>query len=338
MLLKNKNYIREKFGYSIINQNISLNNIESKEKNNEDQDQEQDHDNVCDDLYTTNNIIINKPNTSEYEYSALPSKSSIISNLNGNKSNYKYDNFNKSEPLNTLERKIMIYNINDKREIPFLLYLFEYNEIDNNYNFININVNKNDKIDDIILFILKKININVKYSGYSVYKNENYMFFEFSDKIIEQCNTPYIWTLTSEIINYKKIYNIDICNEIINLFLDNENIINIYNSNERSIYEIPSVGYSIVDELEDTGDVLYFNDYDYIFKISKNKEFEKKIICRYAIFLGIIKLNMRENNKIYKITHNEYDSVYNLRLLTIYEKNVLIKVENKNRFILLSYF
>ena len=333
MLLKNKNYIREKFGYSIINQDISLNKIESKEKNNEDQE----HDNVCDDLYTTNNIIINKPNTSEYEYSALPSKSSIISNLNGNVNGYKYDNFNKNEPVNRLERKIMIYNINDKREIPFLLYLFEYNAIDNNYNFININVNKNDKIDDIILFILKKININVKYSGHSVYKNENYMFFEFSEKIVEQNNTPYMWALISEIINYKKIYNIEICNEIINLFLNNENIINIYNSNETSIYEIPSVGYSVIDKLEDDRDVLYFNDYDYIFKISNNKEVDTIFIGRYAIFLGIIKLNMRENNKIYKSTHNEYDSVYNINSLTLNEKNVSIKVENKNRFILLSY-
>lgn len=334
MLLKNKNYIREKFGYSIINQDISLNKIESKDKNNEDQE----HDNVCDDLYTTNNIIINKPNTSQYEYSALPSKSSIVSNSNINKINYKYDNFNKNEPLNKLERKIMIYNINEQREIPFLLYLFEYDDIDNNYNFININVNQNDKIDDIILFILKKININVKYSGYSVYKNENYMFFEFSEKIVKQNNTPYMWALMSEIINYKKIYNVEICNEIINLFLNNENIINIYNSNKTSICEIPSVGYSVIDKLEHDRDVLYFNDYDYIFKISNNKEVDKKIIGRYAIFLGIIKLNKREKNEKYKSIHNKYDSVYNIHSLTLYEKNISIKIENKNRFILLSYF
>jgi len=330
MLLKNKNYIREKFGYSIINQDISLN---KKETNNEDKCD----DIVCDDLYTTNNIIINNPTTSDYEYSALPSKSSIVSNPNINKINYKYDNFNKNEPLNKLERKIMIYNINNQREIPFLLYLFEYDDIDNKYNFININVNQNDKIDDIILFILKKININVKYTGYLVYKNENYMFFEFSEKILEQHNTPYMWTLMSEIINYKKIYNIDICNEVINLFLNNEKIININNnSTKTSVCETPSVGYSLVDKLEDNNDVLYLNDYDYIFKVSKNIEFEKEIVCRYAIFLGIIRLNMREKNEIYKPTYNQYDSVYNLQILPMHEKNVSIKIENKNRFILLS--
>ena len=79
------------------------------------------------------------------------------------------------------------------------------------------------------------------------------------------------------------------------------------------------------------------DDYDYIFKISNNKEVDTIFIGRYAIFLGIIKLNMRENNKIYKSTHNEYDSVYNINSLTLNEKNVSIKVENKNRFILLSY-
>jgi hypothetical protein len=80
MLLNNKETIREKLNN---NSNISLNKIPFKldykeeSKKNDNDFQYEDNNDTFHDLYTTSNIILDTEMVSSFEYSGIPSKSSI---------------------------------------------------------------------------------------------------------------------------------------------------------------------------------------------------------------------------------------------------------------------
>lgn len=137
----------------------------------------------------------------------------------------------------------------------------------------------------------------------------------------------------SEIINFKQIYNITIEDKITDLFLNNNNLMNIKNQNG-TIYETPIIGYSTWNY---TGGLCFFNHFNDALKGTK-----EKIINRYAIFLGFMKLNNKSNNIPYfyssnKYKQNKYNSVYDV-INPDHILNYLIEINDDNSYILLSGF
>lgn len=348
MLLNNKETIREKLNN---NSNISLNKIPFKldykeeSKKNDNEFQYEDNNDTFHDLYTTSNIILDTEMVSSFEYSGIPSKSSILGIKKNTLVNmdYSYCKFNKIIPENNFEFKIMIYTICNQREIPFLLYLLNYNENKNKYSFLNIDCKtKNIKIEDIIHSIFKKTNINVNYSGVLIYKNINYLFFEYSEPHIfqsEEYKYNYVWGIITEIINYNNIYNIKIDNDIIELFLNNNTLLTLTNIEETDIYESPNIGYSIKQYNYNRISTLYFNDYHSILKFVN----DERCIDRYAILLGSMKLNKTNIYKNIEYHNNpyinhEYNSVYNLYSFDVNQLHYLFEVKDKNQYFLLTTF
>lgn len=316
MLLNNKKWVREKL---IINRQpvIYMNN-------------ETTTDEIDDsDLYTTNNIVIDKLISSNIEYNGIPTKTSMKNTIKNDKL-YTYDCFNKNKiSIDTLNYKIMIYTINKEREIPFLLYLLKYDDIQNKYGYLDVNTKLN--YDQIENHFLTELNLNIKYSGYILYNNIHYVFFESFDidRLLYQCNQQYIWVLVSELVNYRYIYNIEIDNSISNLFLKYTNLLNIRHA-DNTICESPVVGYSI-----NIDGMIHFNS-DYNIVLDNTKD--KKNIKRYAVFLGVMKIN--NNNLIdnYSLNLLNYDSVYNIFDSTICNLNYVVNVNDEMRYILLSDF
>ena len=232
----------------------------------------------------------------------------IINNISEelqNKSNIyvvtSHPSYNIVTKPNYFYSKIMIYTINNKIEIPFLLFLLNYDDINDQYSFINTeNYNTNKNIDNIINSILKKI--NVKYSGFLIYKNINYLFFEYDSSLFEYNEDNHIWGLISEIVNYKKIYNINIDNKLTDLFLNNEQLLNLTNSNKTNIYEHPYVGYSTTkykkqDTIDDDNTIYMIYDYNALNNDMNNINKKNDIpIYRYAYFLDITDIEYTKKN------------------------------------------
>lgn len=321
MLFPDKSSLREKLNNHV----ISLKYIEKKEFD-------------LTESYTTNNILSYKSMISNYEYTGIPSRTSFME-MNQHISNkeYFYGNFDNRLPENSFNWQPIIYTINKMREIPFLLYLLKNNE--NEYKFIDV-LNKKEKlIENVIIFLSKLIGLKLKYSGFIIYNNVNYLFFEYPNEFKEI--DGYNWSLISEIINYEKIYDLKINNSIKNLLLNNSEIINIYNVEKTSIYEIPCVCYFLTDNRN--GHQLYCSDYDNLSRIVSNIEKTEKInyyISRCALFNGIIKYNIHNTSNINKHLRysdsNEYNSVYNLYTPNVNEIYLFVEIDDKQRYLELS--
>lgn len=303
-------------------------------KNNDNIDNNDNSDDSNEYLYTTT-IVKDKFMTSNFEYNGIPSKSSIknindIDNMNNttiNDNEVFYNTGDTEIKINKIVNKIMIYSINKEREIPFLLYLLKYDRTNNNYNSIDINIDIGNNINEIEKYILREFDLTtVNYKGIIIYNDINYLFFESIKPIdVSFYNKEFVWTLISEIVNYKKIYNIDIDKTITDLFLKHNCLLNLKHV-DGTIYESPTVGYSIDNEI----DTLYFNcDYNIIKNIIKNE----KYIKRYAIFLGYMKFNQSDqtNYKFFK-----YNSVYNLLDSSLCEMNYIIRMNDESQYIFLT--
>jgi len=332
MLLVDKSNIIEKLSEN--KPTISLNQTENENE-----------DTNLSDLYTTDNIIINTYTVSKIEYTGLPSKSSFM-NIKLNKhTGYNFDINNKNIPNNHFNCKPIIYIINKKREIPFLLYLLKYNQSDNEYGFIDIPTQNFSYLDDISIFISKFLNLEIKYSGFVTYEKNNYLFFECSndrdslDNIDDmQFQNQYKWALVSEIINNQKIYNIKISNFIKKIFLNNSKLLNLYNEDNSEIYESPSICYSLIDK-RNRNEKTFYSSYDNILKFTENiEENEKKYyyISRGALFVGLIKCNNHSSNFNYYNDSREYNSIYNLYMPNVNKINLLIEINNKSSYVELS--
>lgn len=320
-MLPNKNHIKEKFSkHHLINNTISL--IDRDSESNKFQDNIEIEEEIAD-IYTTNNITHDIKMLSSYEYGCLPSQSCFIENkktyIEMNTDKYHYEPSNKLIPNNKLYNKIMIYTIDTKREIPFLLYLLRYNDINREYNFIDILIENFVSIENVLLLILKTLNLKVKYCGFIIHDNINYLFFENTNDTNDTNYTNdrnsikqiqgYEWALISEIVNSESIFEYKISDSVKQLFLKNERLINIYNSNKTHIYEIPYSYYYIKDN---TNHLFYIGDYNDVVKnIHKTKEKQDTShIYRGVLFIGTFYqciTNKGMTNNIYKnIIYDEH--------------------------------
>lgn len=325
MLFSDKSCLREKLSNP---SSISLHN----------KDEESDTDCDLSESYTVTNIVSNETMTSNYEYSCIPSKSSFLFSqkmVKNDNSEYFYDVFNKKFPDDNLIRQPIIYAINNMRETPYLLYLLELNEIDNEYNFMNL-IKKNTNLNETTRFLSRLMNLNIEYSGFITHNNTNYLFFNCLDKVKEV--DGYTWSCITEIVNYEKIYNTRINNSVKTFLLNNQYLLNIYSLDKSSIYELPYVYYFLVDKL--TNNIAHCSNYENVIKITKVIENSKKnnyFISRRMLFTGIIKCT----NKIDSIfdyygNSGQYNSVYNLIMTDVNDVCLLIEINNKMPYLELS--
>jgi hypothetical protein len=318
MLFPDKMKLREKLNNNV----ISLNRVV--------QEQEEKMFDLSE-SYTINHIVETKEMASTYEYSCIPSKTSFLqNNIVKNSSEYCYELYNNKIPDNNMICKSVIYTINNEGDMPFLLYLLKNDENENQYDLMNSFYIKLHSIQQTIISMETQLDLKLEYSGFITFNNVNYIFLNSVDKFKDI--NGHVWASTSEIINYENVYNIKIKKYINHLFLNNSQMINVYNPQKSSIYETPSVYYCLIDKSEEDKPVYYTN-YDSILKLIDNiDEIDKSnyYISRRAIFTGIITF-MNDNKQF-----NGYHSVYDLYFPNKNDVYVFIKIKLEKQCLELS--
>jgi hypothetical protein len=251
--------------------------------------------------YLNENVCDKTIKTNFYYYKGLDNLEKNIDNI------LKYNNKIKN---------IFIcgYRINNTELFPFLNFLLK-NDIETK-ELVFPSLSSNELSSDIISSITKKIsslfynivsNDKYEYKGFYYYKNNIYLFFDFTNcKLI--INNVYknsiIWpVLTDEIINIKHVCNIKI-NSIISDFFNKNMDFTILKDKNNKIYEIPCVVY-IEKEISRLNFTYMFGaskpdnnllfGYYYYFTNFKNainqviKE-NKSGIVRFALFMELTKV------------------------------------------------
>ena len=237
--------------------------------------------------------------------------------------NYKGNNILKLDLPSELETYDCVfmcpYNINNDGKFPFLKFLLTNSVINKTLNFPIVPVFKNfDKYElinftKICLFGLmglndyEKFNDNIEFNGFYETNNNLYLFFDISNcnpQIYDTYSNNNLWlTLLDEILNHKKMCNMDIDEYVTDFFKLNESFCFLTDKNEDS-YEIPVVGYvkkpenklnftyifgeSKRDKNSILGPYYYFTDYLSCFKDCNYIE-TKSGIVRFALFIGLTK-------------------------------------------------
>ena len=208
------------------------------------------------------------------------------------------------------------YHIDTDYLKPYLSYLlYNYSESSENlfyFPFFSFNDSINLQKQVIQQFtFLTKFDVKPLLSGYIKHNNEYYFFLDIktiSDD--DKRDNNYVWSLIDEIVNTKKIYNIPIHHSISSIFNENTELIFLYDE-ENYPYEIPSVVYTgdeynvssfnsvfgqrkSATAIKSLEDMYTFYDYETsLQKISKDEE--EGGIVRYAIFIGKMKVFLKEN-------------------------------------------
>ena len=151
---------------------------------------------------------------------------------------------------------ICIYQINTSCELPFIEFLMKkrFNKELNKQQFefpsLNYVPSKRTVVDQAKQHINTFIDENedVKYRGHLKKRNEYYLIFhkyfrklKFPRKISMNDDALW-WIVTSEILNFKKVMNIDVDKRATDFFLQNPAIMRLYDCNNR-VVETPIICY-----------------------------------------------------------------------------------------------
>ena len=135
---------------------------------------------------------------------------------------------------------ILIKSINNKIEFPSILDYRDFNSVEL-VNYIKVCLFGLLSIDDFETF-----NDLVDFNGYYEYNNNLYLFFDVTNckiNIDYTYKNSNVWVaILDEIINQKNICNIEICKEVIDFFIKNNEFCFLVDENNVN-YEIPIVGY-----------------------------------------------------------------------------------------------
>jgi len=152
---------------------------------------------------------------------------------------------------------ICVYQINTSCELPFIEYMMKngYNKESKKQRFefpsIKYAPSKRTALDQVkthVTTVLFKDNEVVKYRGHLNRTNGIYFFFH---KYFRKLKFPHKlsisdddlwWTVTSEIVNFKKVLYVDVDKRATDLFLRNPAIMRLYDCNNRLI-ETPVICY-----------------------------------------------------------------------------------------------
>lgn len=159
------------------------------------------------------------------------------------------------------------YHIDTENLKPYLTYLL-YNtpdSVDNLFYFPFITYDSSIELAKQItqqFTSLTKFGAIPKLSGYLKNNGDYYFFLEFSEIDSEdRRDNNYVWSLIDELVNSKRIYNVNLHDSVSNLFYNNPDLVFLYDMEEIP-HEIPSVVY--------TGDHINVSSFNSVF--GKRKE------------------------------------------------------------------
>lgn len=207
-----------------------------------------------------------------------------------------------------------------KLSLPSLLI---YKSFNNNNNLVSYSKVFLSGILNVLDFDL--FNSNIEFDGFYDFDSNLYLFYDVTNCNIELDETysfnQICFALTDEIINHRKICNLEISPETINFFLKNDTINYLYDKNNDA-YEIPIVGFvgkstpkqlnftnmfgeSSKDKMAILGPYYYFTDFfnavrqggwsknynkesmfDKLITDNENGRYIKGGIARFALFPG----------------------------------------------------
>ena len=208
------------------------------------------------------------------------------------------------------------YHVDTDHLKPYLSYLlYNYSESSDNlfyFPFFSFNdsINLQKQVIEQFMF-LTKFDVTPSLSGYIKHNNEYYFFLDIKTITDEnKRDNNYVWSLIDDIVNTKKIYNIPIHHSISSIFNENTELIFLYDK-ENYPYEIPSVVYtgddynissfnSVFGQRKSSIGIKSFEDmytfYDYDTSLQQiSKDENDGGIVRYAVFIGKIKVFLKEN-------------------------------------------
>lgn len=266
-------------------------------------------------MFTINENCLDK--TITITDNSLTNKSQInnLYNYSGLKKLKEIDNILKT---NIKIEKICIcaYKINNTKLYPFLNFLLKNDYVNNElifpeYNSNTLSIDIIEKTYEYLKSFLNNIILdnNFEYKGYHYYKNNIYLFFDFTNCKL-QANNIYkksiIWpALIDEIINKKNVCNIKINLAVIDFFNNNLDFTILKDKNNK-IYEIPSIVYigkeeskanftyvfgaSKPDDNELFGPYYYFTNFKNAFRQGTTNKNNKGGIIRFALFFESTKV------------------------------------------------
>ena len=223
--------------------------------------------------------------------------------ISENNNTYRYDiirNLDKVLVSGYKDINICLFSIDS--EMPILFYFLV--KLNNELNFITF---KEDNYDNIIKrskMIVSNYFPNSNLIGFKLFNNKLYIFF-FSD--LRENNENGNWCIMDEICNKKKYMDINICNNVVDLFLHNDEIIFLKGIDNLRI-EIPIVSFCTCVDLFELNHMKY--------SLSKSKKMydfksiNNNHILRYAIFLS-------PDDYVFNKKH-QYEINYKCRPLTIH--------------------
>jgi len=237
---------------------------------------------------------------------------------------------------------ICLYKIMKDYLKPFVMF-FLYKNGTNKLDFVELN--KSEKIVEDALKKMRKIcnNDNIEFKGF-IENDTSIHVVLYINNDTNTYNSLWRWSLSSEIVNYKKVFECSIQERVIDFFLDNVELLFVCDK-KNNPYECPSVGYyganandkSIASifvlgkqrevEIDNPlGHFYYFENYE---EATKGK---KTGLVRFALFLGKVKIFSTAKED--KMWYDEHDSI-------IYKKhssNLITVVKTYEQQIPLEYY
>jgi len=233
-------------------------------------------------------------------------------------------------PENCNELNVLCYHINNKIVEPFLLFMVKKDETTNTMDFFKIlnDANKNNiyEIEKNVDALMKHAGfINYLYHGIICDNFENY-FVVIEIKNFESCNKNIIlknniyFSLTTEIINYKKIFEFQINEKITEIFT-NTPMLGILTTNDKNkkIYKLPDIAYKYTNKCQQNYYSIFGNEKEKIFENCDeyyffNREYLTNLnnldtICciKYAIFTD--NQIYFENEEHFSLTDDEINEI-----------------------------
>jgi hypothetical protein len=225
---------------------------------------------------------------------------------------------------------ILTKSIKDTIEFPSVMIYNDFNSVEL-VNYTKVCLFGLLSIDDF-----DKFNDLTEFNGYYEYNNNLYLFFDITnckENIATTCKNSDLWlSLIDEIVNHKKVYDVDIDDEVTDFFIKNKDLCFLVDENHNN-YDIPILGY-VSKEKSKTNFTHIFGEgardknsllgpYSYFTDLNNALKNNDESVIRFALFMGNTKYIQNLKNdpidsseiKSERIKDNNLDK--NMEYLTI---------------------
>lgn len=338
-MLNNNKYINKMREIIRLNK---INDIYKNEDNDEEETIKTNYTNYSiDTIYNTHNVIIQNVNKYQFngdiqkyipnplEFTNKENNYTNFQNINKKVSYDTFFNVNYDDSLKYNSISLIMYYIN-KDIIPFVMLFMIKDNTNKLYTFPQMNMNIDSKIKikqlnkyinhDIETFVKDNYNYESNVKGVKNYNNTTYIFTEI--KKIENSNSfnKGIWALPHELINDKKILNMNVSNIIIEFIINNLECITLNHK-----YEQPIVAYQLI---TNDSELNIFYTLDNFNKLILNRvnKIKQEQFHRVALFIGKLKLNINGDKNVFRDCDSiyKYDKYRQLSMLLIKSDKQLV--------------